>query len=132
MGWRIGSKVPMNVYDGDRPVCQAHTAEDAALIVSAVNQCAVSQNKLTARKEEVSMLPRYTVHQGHGFSYPFAQQDIGGEWCRWTEVYAEIDRLKQVLAELKRRNAEDLDILHSAQDRHARQEAKFGSGTNGA
>jgi hypothetical protein len=36
--WRVGSKVPLNVYEGERPVCQCHSAEDAALIVSAVNR----------------------------------------------------------------------------------------------
>lgn len=35
--WRIGSKVPINVYAGNRPVCQCHTQEDALTIVSAVN-----------------------------------------------------------------------------------------------
>ncbi len=35
--WRVGSKVPLNVYDGDRPVCQCHTAEDAEAIVRAMN-----------------------------------------------------------------------------------------------
>lgn len=38
MTWRTGSKVPINVYDGDRPVCQCQTASDAKLIVRAVNQ----------------------------------------------------------------------------------------------
>jgi len=36
--WRIGTKIPINVYDGDRPVCQAQTAADARLIVGAVNE----------------------------------------------------------------------------------------------
>ena len=35
--WRVGSKIPLNVYDGDRPVCQCHTPEDAARIVAAMN-----------------------------------------------------------------------------------------------
>ena len=35
--WRVGSKVPLNVYDGDRPVCQCHSEEDAARIVAAMN-----------------------------------------------------------------------------------------------
>lgn len=35
--WRTGRKVPINVYEGDRPVCQCQTALDAALIVVAVN-----------------------------------------------------------------------------------------------
>ncbi len=36
MSWRVGSKVPINVYEGDRPVCQCHTEEDAARIVMAM------------------------------------------------------------------------------------------------
>lgn len=38
MAWRVGSKIPINVYDGDRPVCQCQTVLDAKLIVAAVNQ----------------------------------------------------------------------------------------------
>jgi len=36
--WRVGTKVPINVYEGNRPVCQCHTALDARLIVEAVNK----------------------------------------------------------------------------------------------
>ena len=36
--WRVGSKVPINVYEGDRPICQCHTAIDAKRIVDAVNR----------------------------------------------------------------------------------------------
>jgi N-dimethylarginine dimethylaminohydrolase len=35
--WRVGSKIPINVYDGDRPVCQCQTVLDARNIVRAVN-----------------------------------------------------------------------------------------------
>ena len=35
--WRVGSKVPLNVYDGDRPVCQCHSFLDALDIVNAMN-----------------------------------------------------------------------------------------------
>lgn len=38
MSWRTGKKVPINVYDNDRPVCQCQTAMDANLIVRAVNK----------------------------------------------------------------------------------------------
>lgn len=38
MSWRVGNKVPLNVYDGNRPVCQCQTVPDARLIVAAVNQ----------------------------------------------------------------------------------------------
>ncbi len=34
--WRVGSKVKINVYDGDRPVCQCHSERDAMLIAVAV------------------------------------------------------------------------------------------------
>lgn len=33
MSWRVGTKNPLNVYEGDRSVCQCHTPEDAARIV---------------------------------------------------------------------------------------------------
>ena len=35
--WRVGKNVPINVYEGDRPICQCHTALDAKRIVAAVN-----------------------------------------------------------------------------------------------
>lgn len=34
--WRTGRKVPLNVYEGNRAVCQCHTPEDAARIVVAM------------------------------------------------------------------------------------------------
>ncbi len=41
--WRVGTKVPLNVYEGDRPVCQCHTPEDAARIVRAMNRSLPAQ-----------------------------------------------------------------------------------------
>ena len=35
--WRVGLKVPLNIYEGDRPVCQCHQPEDAERIVAAMN-----------------------------------------------------------------------------------------------
>lgn len=35
--WRVGRKVPINVYEGDSPVCQCQTPEYAARIVAAMN-----------------------------------------------------------------------------------------------
>lgn len=35
--WRVGNTVNINVYAGERPICQCHNAEDAELIVLAVN-----------------------------------------------------------------------------------------------
>lgn len=49
MSWRVGRNVPLNVYDGDRPVCQCHTADDAARIVNAINAIAGNANVTTHR-----------------------------------------------------------------------------------
>lgn len=35
--WRVGRKVLINIYEGDRPVCQCHTVDDARRIVDAMN-----------------------------------------------------------------------------------------------
>lgn len=35
--WRIGTRIPINVYEGDRPICQCHSVVDAKQIVDAVN-----------------------------------------------------------------------------------------------
>lgn len=35
--WRVGQKVPLNVYEGDRPICQCHTELDAHNIVASMN-----------------------------------------------------------------------------------------------
>jgi hypothetical protein len=36
--WRVGGKVPLNVYRDDRPMFQCHTPEDAAEIVGLLNK----------------------------------------------------------------------------------------------
>lgn len=38
MKWRVGGKVPLNVYEGDRPMFQCHTPEDAERIVSLLTE----------------------------------------------------------------------------------------------
>lgn len=35
--WRVGSRVPLNVYKGMRPICQCHNREDAEEIVATMN-----------------------------------------------------------------------------------------------
>ena len=52
MSWRVGRKVPLNVYDGDRPVCQCHNPEDAARIVAAVNGDNATAAALAERLEK--------------------------------------------------------------------------------
>jgi hypothetical protein len=51
--WRVGTKVHINVYDGDRPVCQCHNAQDAAAIVAAMNEkCSCSASTILSWLEE--------------------------------------------------------------------------------
>ena len=50
--WRQGHKVPVNVYAGDRPVCQCHAVEDAKLIVAAVNDYLARQAMTGKRQRE--------------------------------------------------------------------------------
>lgn len=38
MKWSVGGKVPLNVYENDRPMFQCHTPEDAERIVSLLNE----------------------------------------------------------------------------------------------
>lgn len=45
--WRLGSKVPINVYEVDRPICQCHTAEDARRIVAAVNAAVANHGEFS-------------------------------------------------------------------------------------
>lgn len=40
MNWRVGNKIKLNVYQGERPVCQCHTEEDAQAMVDAMNKFA--------------------------------------------------------------------------------------------
>jgi len=36
--WRVGRKVPLNVYEGNKPMFQCHTPEDAARVVFLLNR----------------------------------------------------------------------------------------------
>lgn len=44
--WRVGRRIPINIYEGDRPICQCHTAIDAATIVRAVNSWLIARGQL--------------------------------------------------------------------------------------
>jgi hypothetical protein len=49
--WRVGRKVPINVYEGERPVCQCHTPEMAQRIVDAMNATANKASPSAAREK---------------------------------------------------------------------------------
>lgn len=69
MKWRVGSRVPLNVYEGDRPVCQCHSVEDAKRIVIAMNQApskyldSVRELKLNVRAFNGTL---NALHQANG------------------------------------------------------------------
>lgn len=52
--WRLGSQVALNVYDGDRPVCQCHNEHDAKLMVFAVNLVKRKHAEMKAKAVEPS------------------------------------------------------------------------------
>ncbi len=44
--WRVGSKVALNVYEGDRPMFQCHTPEEARRVVGLLSAVYDLQRKL--------------------------------------------------------------------------------------
>lgn len=54
--FRQGTRNKLNVYDGDRSICQCHCDTDAAMVVRALNQAMASQPPVENRevtKEEM-------------------------------------------------------------------------------
>lgn len=69
--WRVGGKIPLNVYDGDRPVCQCHSVEDASRIVTAMNGATAllrERDELKARVQDRTdtELAAYSAGLEHG------------------------------------------------------------------
>jgi hypothetical protein len=53
--WRVGGKVPLNVYHHDRPMFQCHTPEDAANIVHLLNLADSSEQTIQRLQEELDL-----------------------------------------------------------------------------
>ncbi len=49
--WRVGGKVPLNVYEGDTPMFQCHKPEQAARIVKLLNAAPAHFEVVRAAKE---------------------------------------------------------------------------------
>ncbi len=62
--WRIGGKVPLNVYEGDRPMFQCHTPEDASRVVSILNATVAIESQLAEARNLMEM-----AHQNCGACY---------------------------------------------------------------
>lgn len=70
--WRVGAKVPLNVYLGDKAMFQCHTPEDAAMVVAGLNQRlgmlaalpAYRAEDLAGRLENMNstLMPLYAAH----------------------------------------------------------------------
>jgi hypothetical protein len=71
--WRQGDQVPINIYEGNRPVCQCHSATDAREIVQAVNnkRMGVSQQAHTKTHkdylDEIAQILHQTAHKGFAY-----------------------------------------------------------------
>lgn len=66
MNWRVGGKINLNLYEGDRPVCQCHNPTDPARLADAMNRI----EELTADREYVMQanianewLDRYRIQE---------------------------------------------------------------------
>src|SRR5579872_1906056 len=82
--WRTGTKVPVNIYKGDRPIFQAHTEADAREVVDGMNALrATRQNerKLLDEALEDKVITFWAEHPGgYGIGYVSASgqsTDIG-------------------------------------------------------
>jgi hypothetical protein len=64
--WRVGTHVPINVYEDERPICQCHTVEDARRIVRAVNGIAATQPSHEDLEMLVSRMWEALRYKGHG------------------------------------------------------------------
>lgn len=59
--WRTGRKVPLNVYEGDRPVCQCHNEEDAARIVAGMNLAERASEGVSPQTAEMLHCPLHSA-----------------------------------------------------------------------
>lgn len=97
--WRQGRKVPINVYEGERAVCQCHTAEDAQRIVTAVNQqdLSVLVVRSVGRYDEVSP-PQPTIEQLRAlWEYVVGERERLGINC--AETIYQTDRVAEAATE---------------------------------
>lgn len=101
--WRVGSKVPLNVYDGDRPVCQCHSFMDALDIVAAINashpaeRCALGKHYFGTKHNRCLFCHR-TLQElsGEPPTEDFAAQlDSNPEIRAFDEAYQSINRFER-------------------------------------
>lgn len=105
--WRVGKKVPLNVYEGDRSVCQCHNEMDAALIVTAMNsnnqevaQCLRAE--LSETRRQLGKALKKALHAMESAYYelePGAPQ-MGDQFIRQDDMNTRIDLVRKALAQI--------------------------------
>ena len=83
--WRVGSQIPLNVYCGDRAVCQCHNAEDAAAIVAAMNGTAAREPVIMRNQHSDPQPGDVLMYQG---KTPYRVVRLEGRWIVDTPVNA--------------------------------------------
>lgn len=53
--WRVGRRMPINVYEGESPVGQCQTPEYAQVIVDAVNSCTAHRATIEALQRKLGL-----------------------------------------------------------------------------
>ena len=83
--WRVGKRVPINVYEGDRPVCQCHSSMDAQEIVAAMNAAQAEVSMSEGKRETATSDGKQAVGakveeivKKHGLWNPIYNRDDAG------------------------------------------------------
>ena len=78
--WRQGDQVPINIYEGNRPVCQCHSATDAREIVQAVNnkRMGVSQQAHTKTHKDYLDEIAHVLHPNANERFAYVPDQLAG------------------------------------------------------
>ncbi len=90
--WRTGRTVPINVYAGDRPVCQCHTEIDAEFIVASVNY-ARATSTITGGETGSDLISKERIRQAskEGYTLNHDSHHVNGELVDAAVLYARPD-----------------------------------------
>jgi hypothetical protein len=103
--WHIGSKVPINVYEGDRPICQCHTTIDAKRIVGAMNAPDVNTELLNALEQQTLMIRDGWIPPDHYKDQALTQREEE-IWNIACEAFRDSSRFRQAEEVIKKARGE--------------------------
>ena len=78
--WRVGRKVPISVYEGDTPMFQCHTTEDALRIVQLLNDGAPALKLAERMAVSVGHIPCYCKRVEGGTVQACMRCKVMGMW----------------------------------------------------